>query len=197
MISPAPPAVESEESVRHPGRVADRQPKAMRIIVGVMLMAAFFLITFGLITRYAGSWGVPFFSYTSERGSTCTNTMTGYTCDPLTLADVEFYTGVDLPGDTRVVQGSYTATHDYTLLASLRMSAKSQAAGLKALQQEFGGCQRDHPPPISTTGLSAFCVLANDNGALRTGEPPGSLYVVGTGVAKNGTRVVSITIRSR
>lgn len=169
----------------------------MRVIVGVMLMAAFFLITFGLVTRYAGSWGVPFFSYTSERGSTCTNTMTGFTCDPLTLADVRFYTGINLPGDTRVVTGNYTATHDYILNASLRMTAKSQAAGFKALQQEYGACRPEHPPPIPTRGLTQFCVLANDNGATRTGEPPGSLYVVGTGVAKNGTRVVSISVRSR
>ena len=169
----------------------------MRVIVGVMLMAAFFLITFGLITRYAGSWGVPFFSYTSERGSNCTNTMTGYTCEPLTLGDVEYYLGVNLPNDTRVVSGSYTATHDYTLATSLRLTAKSQAAGLKVLQEEFGGCQPDHPAPISTAGLTQFCVLANDNGATRTGEPPGSLYVIGTGVAKNGTRVVAVTLRSR
>ena len=174
-----------------------KQPKAMRVIVGVMLMAAFFLISFGLITRYAGGWGVPFFSYTSERGSACTNTMTGYICDPLTLADVEFYTDVDLPGDTRVVKASYTATHDYVLSASLRLTAKSQAAGLKALQRQFGGCRADRPAPILTTGLSQFCVLANDNGTTRTGDPPGSLYVIGTGVAKNGTRVVSVSIRSR
>lgn len=178
-------------------RVAEAQPKAMRIIVGVMLMVAFVLITFGLLTRYAGGWGVPFFSYTSERGSSCTNTVTGYTCDPLTLADVESYLGVDLPADTRVVRGTYTATHDYTLTASLQLSAKSQAAGLKAMQQEFGSCQPDHPSPIPTAGLTQLCVLANDSGATSTGEPPSTLYVIGTGVAKNGTRVVSITLRSR
>ncbi len=177
--------------------MAERQPKAMRIIVGVMLMAAFFLIAFGLITRYAGSWGVPFFSYTSERGSTCTNTMTGYTCDPLTLADIEFYSDLDLPNDTRVTSGNYTATHDYTLNASLRMTARSQAAGFKALQRELGGCRTDRPAPISTSGLTSFCVLANDSAGARSGEPPSRLYVVGTGVAKNGVRVVSISIRSR
>lgn len=177
--------------------MAPGQSKAMRVIVGVMLMAAFVLITFGLLTRYAGSWGVPYFSYLSERGSTCTNTMTGYVCEPLTLADVEFYTGVDLPADTRVVSGTYTATHDYVLTTSLRMSAKSQAAGLKALRGEFGECQPDHPAPISSAGLTQFCVLANDVGVTRTGEPPSSVYVIGTGVVKNGTRTVSITIRSR
>ena len=177
--------------------MAEQVPKAARIVVGLMLMAAFVLIIFGLVTRYAGSWGVPFFSYTSERGSTCTNTMTGYTCDPLTLADIEFYSDLDLPNDTRVMSGNYTATHDYTLNASLRMTPRSQAAGLKALQSELGGCRSDRPSPIGTSGLTSFCVLANDSASARTAEPPSRLYVVGTGVAKNGTRVVSISIRSR
>ena len=92
---------------------------AMRVIVGVVLMAAFFLITFGLFTRYAGGWGVPYFTFTSERGSTCTNNFTGYICAPVTLADVEFFGEVDLPDDTRVSAPSYTATHDYMLAASL------------------------------------------------------------------------------
>lgn len=177
--------------------MADNQPKAMRVIVGIMLMAAFVFITFGLLTRYAGSWGVPFFSYTSERGSTCTNTMTGYTCDPLTLADVEFYSDLDLPNDTRVVSGSYAATHDYTLNASLRMTPRSQAAGFKALQQQLGTCRNDRPAPISTAGLKNFCVLANDNAVTRAGDPPSRLYVVGTGIASNGIRIVSLSIRSR
>ena len=40
-------------------------------------------------------------------------------------------------------------------------------------------------------------MLANDDAVARSGEPPSRLYVIGTGVAKNGTRVVSISIRSR
>jgi hypothetical protein len=177
--------------------VADRRAKAMRIVVGIMLMVAFVFIIFGLVTRYAGSWGVPYFSYTSERGSTCKNTLTGYVCEPLTLADLEFYSDLDLPGDTRVISATYTATHDYTLAADLRLTPRSQAAGFKALQQEFGGCRSDRPSPISTSGLSNVCVLANDNAVTRAGEPPSRLYVVGTGVAKNGVRVVNLSIRSR
>ena len=77
------------------------------------------------------------------------------------------------------------------------MTARSQAAGFQALRREFGGCQTDRPPPISTRGLTGFCVLANDGSAARSQEPPSRLYVIGTGVAKNGIRVVSISIRSR
>ena len=69
--------------------MAQGQNKAMRISIGILLMTGFVMILFGLITRYAGTWGVPYFSFTSDRGSPCTNRLTGYTCDPLTLADVQ------------------------------------------------------------------------------------------------------------
>ena len=45
--------------------------------------------------------------------------------------------------------------------------------------------------------MTGFCVLTNDDAVTETGEPASRLYVVGTGVAKNGIRVVSLTIRSR
>ncbi len=169
----------------------------MRIIVGVMLMTAFVLIALGVVVRYAGGWGVPFFSYTSENGSSCRNTLTGYVCEPLTLADVEFFSDADLPDNTQVVTASYTATHDYRLSASLRVPKASAGAAAKSLVAEFGGCQADHPPPISTSGLTGYCTLANDDAVTRSGEPPSRLWVIGTGVRKDGVRVISMTIRSR
>ena len=101
--------------------MAQGQNKAIRISIGILLMAGFVLILFGLITRYAGGWGVPYFSFTSDRGSPCTNKLTGYICDPLTLADVEFYGDVDLPADTKVISGRYRSTHDYKLEARLEV----------------------------------------------------------------------------
>lgn len=169
----------------------------MRVVVGVMLMTAFVLIAFGLVTRYAGSWGVPYFGYTSANGSPCTNKLTGFVCSPLTLRDVEFYSDTDLPDDTVVVKGSYTATHDYHLVADLRVPKRSAAPAWRALTDQFGGCQPGHPPPISTRGLSVFCVLANDDAITGAGEPPGRLYVVGTGIRSDGVRVIRMTIRSR
>jgi hypothetical protein len=162
-----------------------------------MLMASFVLIALGLVVRYAGAWGVPFFSYTSDNGSHCTNTLTGYVCDPLTLADVELFSDVQLPADAQVVSGTYTATHDYLLTASLRVPARSAAAAGQALTSEFGGCQRDHPAPISTAGLRGYCTLANDDAVTRSGEPPSRLWVIGTGIRADGVRVISMTIRSR
>ncbi|HEU5486938.1 MAG TPA: hypothetical protein VFU98_18695 [Microlunatus sp.] len=178
--------------------MAAGQNKAMRISIGLLLMAGFVMILFGLITRYAGGWGVPYFSFTSDRGSPCVNKLTGYVCEPLTLADVQFYSDAELPADTKVVSGAYTATHDYTLRARLEVPRASAAVALKGLTEEFGGCVPGHPVPMETTQLSAVCVLANDDAVTRQGEPPSRLYVIGTGIrADDGTRVIDLSIRSR
>ena len=178
--------------------MAERQNKAMRISIGLLIMTGFVMILFGLITRYAGSWGVPYFDFTSERGSPCTNKLTGYVCEPLTLADVQFYSDARLPADTKVISGTYTATHDYTLHARLEVPKASAGAAMKALAEEFGSCVKGHPVPVETTQLTAVCVLANDDAVTREGEPPSRLYVIGTGIrADDGTRVVDMSIRSR
>ena len=176
----------------------DRQNKAMRISIGLLLMTGFVMILFGLITRYAGTWGVPYFSFTSDRGSPCTNKLTGYVCDPLTLADVQFYSDAELPAGTKVIRGNYVATHDYALQARLEVPQASAAAAMTALAEEFGPCVTGHPVPMETTQLTAICVLANDDAVTREGEPPSRLFVIGTGIrADDGTRVVDMTIRSR
>lgn len=178
--------------------MAERRNKAIRVSVGILLMAAFVLILFGILTRYAGVWGVPYFSFTSERGSPCVNKLTGYVCEPLTLADLQFYGDVTLPPDTRVIRGTYTATHDYVLQARVEVSKPSAAAAMAALAEEFGRCVPGHPAPMGTTQLTSICVLANDDAVTRQGEPPSRLYVIGTGIrADDGVRVIDLTIRSR
>ncbi|MDN5770048.1 MAG: hypothetical protein L0H24_04045, partial [Microlunatus sp.] len=170
----------------------------MRVGVGILLMTGFVMILFGLVIRYAGSWGVPYFSFTSERGSPCTNKLTGYVCDPLTLADLRFYSDVELPADTRVISGTYTATHDYTLTARLEVPKASASAAMASLKDEFGPCVKDHPVPAGINQLKSICVLANDDAVTRSGEPPSRLFVIGTGVrADDGTRVIEINVRSR
>jgi hypothetical protein len=178
--------------------VVKGQHKALRISIGVLLMAGFVMILFGLVTRYAGGWGVPYFDFTSERGSPCTNKLTGYVCDPLTLADVQFYSDVELPVDTTVIAGTYTATHDYTLHARLEVPKASAAAAMTALTEEFGPCVAGHTVPMEPTQLTGICVLANDDAVTREGEPPSRLFVIGTGIrADDGTRVIDLTVRSR
>src|SRR6187549_3778376 len=122
-----PPRVTSSRPFRHPGPVANRWRKPLRILIGIVLMGLFVTASLFVVTRYAGGWGVPYFSFTSERGSHCTNDFAGYTCDPVTLADVEFFGDVNLPDDSRIVSGTYRATHDYRLDAVLEVPAPHAA----------------------------------------------------------------------
>ena len=160
-------------------------------------MAGFVLVTLAILTHYAGAWGVPYFTFTSERGSKCTNDFTGYTCSPLTLAEVEFYADLDLPDDTSVVSGSYRSTHDYQLDAVLEVPATSAAAALKNLMTAFGRCMPDQPSPLNATGLTSVCVMANINTFTEAGEPASRVYVVGTGLRKDGHRPIALSIKSR
>jgi hypothetical protein len=177
--------------------VAEQQPKAVRVIEGTLLMAAFVLIALAIVTQYAGGWGVPYFSFTSEHGSPCRNNLSGYTCTPLTLADLEFYGDVDLPDDTRMISGTYTATHDYRLDATAEVPPASAKAALDGLKEAYGDCQEGHPTPLDTRGLGSVCVLANDDMHARGAELSSRLYIVGTGLRKDGRRPIVLTMRSR
>jgi hypothetical protein len=127
---------------------------------------------------------VPYFSFTSAHGSPCTNNLTGYTCTPLTLADVEFFGDVDLPADTAVVTSRYRATHDYQLDAQLQVPAASAGTALKRLNSAYGKCRSDVTSPRSTAGLSKVCIMANDDGADADGQLSSRLFTVVTGLAK-------------
>ena len=183
--------------VTHPLLVGRRRQKAVRVLAGIAMMAGFVLITFAILARFAGPWGVPYFGFTSDRGSPCTNTFTGYECTPTTLAEVEFYAELDLPDDTRVVEGTYRSTHDYRLDARLEVPAGSADAALKALNEAFGPCLPSQPSPLDTKGLTQVCTMATVDAFSESGEPASRLYVVGTGVREDGTRPISMTIRSR
>jgi hypothetical protein len=177
--------------------VRRRLPKAVRVISGILLMAAFVLIALAVLVRYAGGWGVPYFSFTNDRGSRCVNNLTGYTCTPLTLADVEFYGDIDLPDDSVTTSGRYVSTHDYQLDATLTVPAQSAARALAVLNKAFGKCLSNHPSPLNTTGLKSVCVLSNDDAVTNSRETSSRLYIIGTGVAKDGTRQIALSIKSR
>ncbi|MGI8459833.1 MAG: hypothetical protein ACR2LI_17180 [Propionibacteriaceae bacterium] len=175
----------------------DRGGKVVRVVAGIMAMAAVVLITFGILARFAGGWGVPFFTFTTDNGSTCTNTFSGHVCDQVTPADIAFWSDVTLPPTTTVTTATYTVTHDYELTADLAIGKAQAAAGLKDLRAAFGPC-KNHPSPLDLTGLTKTCVMTNDDfTATADGEQASRLFLVGTGVRKDGTRLVSMTIRSR
>src|SRR4249919_3092219 len=91
----------------------DHRHKPLHVLGGIALILGKVAVTLAILSQYAGAWGVPYFSFTTDRGSTCKNDLTGYTCSPMTLADVEYFGDIDLPDDSSVVAGSYRSTHDY------------------------------------------------------------------------------------
>ncbi len=195
-----PAAGLSQPGVGHPVRVKkQRGRKALKVLGGMVAMAVFVGVALLIVTRYAGGWGVPYFSFTTDRGSHCVNNFTGYVCTPTTLADVEYFGDIDLPDDTTVRSGTYRSTHDYQLESLLDVPAGSSAAALKALNEAFGKCLPGHPSPISTQGLTKTCVMANDDTTVvdSGGEPASRLYAIGTGLRKDGTRVIGLSIKSR
>lgn len=159
-------------------------------------MLLFVGVALAIVFRFAGSWGVPYFSFTSDRGSPCKNTLTGYVCTPLTLADVEYWGDVDLPQSAVVREGTYTATHDFQLTASLLVPAADAAAAQKTLQKTFGTCG-DRAAPIDTTGLTKVCVMANDDAVAASDTGDSRLWAVGTGLTGEGNLVVGLSIKSR
>ena len=160
-------------------------------------MLLFVATAFYVVARQAGGWGVPYFSFTSEHGSRCTNGFVGYTCSPLTLADVEFFGDVDLPADTAVLASRYHATHDFELEAQLEVPAASAAKGLEQLNEAYGPCRSGARSALPAAGLGQVCVMSSGDGADESGELPSRLVNVGTGVRKDGVRVVALAISSR
>jgi hypothetical protein len=167
------------------------------VLGGIVLMLGSVAVTFAILTQYAGAWGVPYFSFTTDRGSECTNDLTGYTCSPMTLADVEYFGDVDLPDDSSVVAGTYRSTHDYQLEAVLEVPSTAAAEALVDLKQAFGKCSSELPSPLTTDGMRDTCVMANDDIFNESEEPSSRLYLIGTGVRTDGTRVIGMVIKSR
>lgn len=50
---------------------------------------------------------------------------------------------------------------------------------------------------MSTEGMRHNCVMANADAVDESDEPSTRLYMIGTGVRNDGTRVIGMVIRSR
>jgi hypothetical protein len=167
------------------------------VLGGITLMLATVAVSLAILTQYAGAWGVPYFSFTTDRGSECKNDLTGYTCSPMTLADVEYFGDLDLPENSAVVAGTYRATHDYQMEAIIEVPLDSADQALTSLKQAFGDCVSELPSPLNAKGIRETCVMANDDIFSESDEPSSRLYLIGTGVRQDGTRVVGMVIKSR
>jgi len=171
--------------------------KALHVAIFCVTLVLAVIVALLVLARFAGGWGVPYFSTTTDRGSRCVNTFTGFECASVTLADVGYFGDVELPPDTRVVSSHYRSTHDYQLEAVLELPPASASAGLEALQESYGKCVRNHPSPLSEPGLKSLCILANDQETTEAGTPDSRVYVVATALRADKTRVVNLSVRSR
>jgi hypothetical protein len=171
--------------------------KAVRIVIFCVTLVLAVIVALLVLARFAGGWGVPYFSTTTDRGSRCVNTFTGFECPSLTLADIGYFGDVEMPTGTRVISSHYRSTHDYQLQAELEVPRASAAAGLKALQEAYGPCVKNHPSPLTEHGLTSLCIMANDQDTTESGTPDSRLYVVATAVQADKTRVVNLSVRSR
>lgn len=165
----------------------------------MLMMLGSVAIVFAILTQFAGHWGVPYFGFTTDRGSTCTNDWTGYTCDQLTVNDLNWWGDTTLPADTSIRSARYVSTHDYTLDATVEVPKQQAAATLAGLQQSFGSCVSDHPAPPATKGLKSVCVMADNLADAGSNDPNKSsrLYTIGTGLRPNGARLIVVDITSR
>ena len=202
----AAPVTDQRPPVGHPDPVATTTPTSRRptrgrkaLTVGIFCVSLVLgvLLALWVLSRFAGDWGIPYFSRTTERGSACVNTFTGFECSSLTLADVEYFGDLDLPADTRVVRSRYVSTHDYQLQAALEVPAAGATNALDSLKDSFGKCVANHPSPFSEPGLSSLCILANDQETTQQGTPDSRVYVVGTARRADKTLVVNLSVRSR
>jgi hypothetical protein len=73
----------------------------------------------------------------------------------------------------------------------------SAAQALTSLREAFGNCISELPSPVSTEGMQDMCVMANDDVYSDSEEPSSRLYLIGTGVREDGTRLIAMVIKSR
>jgi hypothetical protein len=180
--------------------MAQGRHRAGRILIGIGVMIIVAALPFVILSRFAGGWGVPFFSFTTDRGSLCTNDLTGYHCDRLTVADIRWWGDISLPDDTRVVSSYYKSTHNFRLDAVVEVPPSSAAQTYLNLRRTFGDCIHDHPTSLDTDGLGHVCVMANDasDPLADAGPMRDTIYEIGTAIRKaDGVRMIAIHEASR
>ncbi|QGN33108.1 hypothetical protein [Microlunatus sp. Gsoil 973] len=178
---------------------AARRHRAGRILIGIVIMIIVAAIPFVILSRYAGGWGVPYFSFVTDRGTTCVNDFTGYHCGNLTRADIEWWGDIKLPVGTKLISSHYKSTHDFTLDALVEIPVAKQKPTLRSLEKSFGKCVADHPTVMDTTGLKRICVRANDASEDSDSSRPlaDTLYEVTSAYRRNGALLVNIHEESR
>lgn len=152
-----------------------------------------------IVSKFAGDWGVPYFSFTTDRGGKCTNNLVGYSCDQLTVADIAWWGDVDLPEDTEIVRAHYEATHKFNLDAVVVVPKENAKSTYQKLHKTFGSCGQERPSNLDTNKLKHRCIMANQESDLRKHNGPVSDrdYVIDTGLRDDGSRVIGIQEKAR
>lgn len=152
-----------------------------------------------VLSHYAGGWGVPYFSFTTDRGGKCTNTFTGYECDHLTLGDINWWGNLDLPEQSKVLRAHYTSGQEVKLDAVVVVDKDDAKSAARSLRKTFGSCGRERPANIKVDKLKHRCIMANQESESRARHGPLSdrEYVIATGLRDDGSRIVGIKEKSR
>lgn len=195
-MTDSPPATPSE----HPNLDAQQQRRKGRgkkILRGLGIMAVVCVVVFVVILINAGRWGVPLFPFTNEHGSKCKNNFTGHTCHPMTKEDVAFRSEIQIPADAELVDGTWSQTHDYHLIARLNYPAATAPEEWKKLGETFGPCFPEPPNALhGKEGITGICTMTN-TGIGAGGDPTPRIWSVSTGNLPDGNMAVQLDIRSR
>lgn len=152
-----------------------------------------------ILSRFAGGWGVPYFSFTTDRGGECTNKLIGYSCDKLTIDDIRWWGDVKLPDDTKIEHAHYESTQNFKLDAVVVVPKDEAKKTHQGLVKTFGSCGRDRPSNIDENKLKHRCVMANQASDPKRHHGPvaNRNYVISTGLRADGSRMIGIQEESR
>ena len=177
-------------------RIKERKARRKRVAIGTAIIVAIVIVTIAVVLNLAGRWGVPGFSFRNEYGSTCTNDLTGYVCDPITQENVTAVAGTDLPPEAELLGGHYTESGKWSMSARFRLPKPVAKDTVKQLKEDFGGCVEHAPSTLKTEpGLSRFCVMTDENAPEK--QSPDKAWTVTTARAESGDTIVQLDVSER
>lgn len=179
--------------------MARRRPwylRALRVLAGIVVMAAVVTLVGHQLWIRAAGWGVPYASFTDEHGSSCVNTWSGHRCEPVTAAAVAARAEIDLPSGVVVSSGSEVQSRKWSLDAVLVVPQRSVKAYRAVAASRFGDCSELRGSELSGE-IETGCVRVG-TGAREDGHPVPTDWVVSEGNALAGEKKSGdLTVRIR
>lgn len=180
--------------------IRTKRYRKLKVITGITGIAVVVLFLWLILSGLAGRWGVPGFAFTNDYGSDCKNNLTGYTCSPMTLADIEQATGFDLPEDAEVQSSLLTMPNDEVQAQILLTAQQAEEIAVHdRLQQNYGDCSPLAASPLnSIPGLTDLCVRTNMGVTVTEAEQATTkLWRVSVANTPEGNVLVDFDIRNR